>query len=89
MAQDYGPAQPVADWVDKYIYTPAKKVMGTVDKIPSKQSDSSTNAGKLPDAWEAANKRSQEQAKLSERKPLGTAKTTKRKLSTKQTARKR
>lgn len=88
MAQDYGPAQPIADWVDKYVYTPAKKVMGTVDKIPSKQSDSSTNAGKLPDAWEEANKRSQ-QTKLADRKPLGTGKATTKKATKKPLARKR
>lgn len=85
MAQDYGAAKPIADWVDKYIYTPAQKVMGVVDKIPSGKQ---TGSGKLPQEWEESNKRSQ-QAKLADRKPLGSAKTTKKKSSSKQTARKR
>ncbi len=34
MAQDYGVAQPIADWVNDYVYKPAQRVLGVVDKIP-------------------------------------------------------
>lgn len=34
MAQDYGAAQPIYDWVNKTIVQPAKSVLGAADKIP-------------------------------------------------------
>ncbi len=43
MAQDYGAAQPIADWVDNYVYKPAQRVLGAVDKlsVPQKKEDTS------------------------------------------------
>ncbi len=34
MAQDYGAAQPIADWVGKYVATPVRSVLRTVDMLP-------------------------------------------------------
>jgi hypothetical protein len=45
MAQDYGAAQPIADWVKDHVYTPAQRVLGAIDKIvpdsPQKKEDTS------------------------------------------------
>ena len=41
MTQEYGAAQPIADWVNNYVYKPAQKVLGVVDKIPTPSSNSS------------------------------------------------
>jgi len=35
MTQEYGAAQPIADWVDSHIYKPAQRILGVVDKVPS------------------------------------------------------
>ena len=44
MTQDYGAAQPIADWVNSYVVKPAQRILGVVDKTPSpnqKKEDSS------------------------------------------------
>lgn len=57
MAQDqYGPAQGLIDFAKKYI--------GPFSKPAPK--GSSTNAGKLPDAWEKANEESAKRQLMSE-----------------------
>lgn len=60
----------------------AHTVEGWLDKMPTfgKKKGSSTNAGKLPPQWEEANRKSEEQALASERKPIS-----KRKLGGKKT----
>lgn len=32
MTQDYGAAQPIADWVSSHVYKPAQRILGVVDK---------------------------------------------------------
>lgn len=34
MAQDYGPAQPIADWVNKYVGGPVRTVTGLLNRLP-------------------------------------------------------
>ncbi len=43
MTPDYGAAQPIADWVSNYVYKPAQKVLGVIDKTaaPQKKEDTS------------------------------------------------
>ncbi len=84
MAQEYGAAQPLIDLARKY-HDNFSKVL---DMIPSfgtkpvadKNAESSTDSGKLPPEWEEANRKSIEQQKASERKPIS-----KRKLGGKAT----
>jgi hypothetical protein len=54
---DYGPAQPIADVIDKYVRKPAAKVLGVVSKVPvgdAKESDAA-KAQRAKDV-DAANK---------------------------------
>lgn len=37
MSDQYGPAQPIADWVNNWVVKPAQKVLGAADKIPPAQ----------------------------------------------------
>lgn len=51
MATDYGAAQPIADWVNNYVYRPAQRVLGVVDKIPlPKKPDTSNQMNWKPQA---------------------------------------
>ena len=34
MAQNYGAAQPIADWVNNYVASPVQRVLGAIDKLP-------------------------------------------------------
>lgn len=83
MAQEYGSAQPIIDWGRKYGLFPKKPKAET--------SGSSTDSGKLPDAWEEANRKAVaaqlkgETPKLSQRKNLGQRK----KAAKKSTAKKK
>lgn len=49
MTQDYGAAQPIADWVDSHVYRPVRTVLGTINKVvpdklvPSKTSKEDTS----------------------------------------------
>ena len=43
MAQNYGAAQPIADWVDNYVYKPAQRILGAVGKIPTPQQAQDTS----------------------------------------------
>jgi len=60
----YGAAQPIADVANNAISS-VKKMLGVkeVGAKPVPSTTSSTNAGKLPSAWEKANATSIEQAK--------------------------
>lgn len=55
--QNYGAAQPIAAWAKTYVFSPAEKALGMINKFPPKDG-SSTNVGKLPPAWEEANRKS-------------------------------
>lgn len=66
MAQEYGAAQGIVDLARKY-YDNVNKLL---DLIPSKGAGSSTDSGKLPPEWEAANRKSTEQQLAGEKKPL-------------------
>lgn len=49
MTQDYGAAQPIADWVNSHVYRPIRTVLGTIDKIPyPKDSDTSNKMNWKP-----------------------------------------
>ena len=82
MAQQRNPAQGL---LDDYA-----KVEGWLGKTTKKApTGSSTDVGKLPDAWEEANKRAIAQHKLADRKPLGSKKKATAKRRRKSSPRKR
>ena len=58
MAQEYGAAQPIADWVKDYIVKPVETVMGIADKVPShEKEDTSWHDQKVSEANESFRKR--------------------------------
>ncbi len=51
MTQDYGAAQPIADWVNTHVYQPAQRVLGAIDKTtPTSPSSNQTNWKPQPNA---------------------------------------
>ena len=70
MAQeDYGAAEPILGPARK-LYQTVRKYLGDPSAPASKSSGSSTDSGKLPDAWEEANRKSIQQ-QLDMSKPVG------------------
>lgn len=64
MAQDeYGAAQPLADWTKKYVVGPVKAVVNTIDKIPSpsKPDDSAYHADMLKQANDTFRKQQEDE----------------------------
>ncbi len=56
MAQEYGAAQPIADWVKTYVANPVVKTMEAIDKLPptsSTKTDTSWHEGMVRKANES------------------------------------
>lgn len=49
MAQDYGAAQPIMDWVKEFVVTPVQKTLDTINKIPLPEKSESDYSSKPTD----------------------------------------